>query len=116
MKVYGVQDSWMKLDFIPYLNDPRRVQFSSPLCISNDGKMLLRFGLKLVVYDSKNISLTFIKEIQKSDVLSQACVLVESLVSPYAHLRGNRLRSSHYVLLSFGFGDSGSTCHIINHL
>ncbi|KAI3523636.1 hypothetical protein L1887_01909 [Cichorium endivia] len=47
MKVYGVKDSWTKLVSLPYLTDPGRDQFSVPLCITNDGKVLLQFGAKL---------------------------------------------------------------------
>ncbi|CAH1452990.1 unnamed protein product [Lactuca virosa] len=79
MKVYGVKDSWIKLVSIPYLTDPGWDQFSVPLCISNDRKVLLQFGLKLVVYDSRNCSFS---EIQKFNECLDAFTFVESLVSP----------------------------------
>ncbi|KAJ0818342.1 putative F-box domain-containing protein [Helianthus annuus] len=81
MKVYGVKDSWTKLVSIPYLTDPGRDQFSVPFCISNDGKLLLQFGSKLIVYDSKSSSPS---EIQNADECLEACTFVESLVSPDA--------------------------------
>ncbi|KAI3823016.1 hypothetical protein L1987_10619 [Smallanthus sonchifolius] len=84
MKVYGVKDSWTKLVSIPYLTDPGRDQFSVPFCISNDGKLLLQFGSKLIVYDSKNSSSS---EIQNFDECLEACTFVESLVSPDAPSR-----------------------------
>ncbi|KAJ0810611.1 putative F-box associated interaction domain-containing protein [Helianthus annuus] len=56
MKVYGVTDSWTKLISVPYLTNPGSVRFSVPLCISNDGKVSLRLGWKLIVCDSKNNS------------------------------------------------------------
>lgn len=40
MKVYGVKDSWTKLA-IPYPNDFYWIDYVEPLCISNDGKVLL---------------------------------------------------------------------------
>ncbi|KAK9072446.1 hypothetical protein SSX86_008880 [Deinandra increscens subsp. villosa] len=79
MKVYGVRDSWTKLVSIPYLTDPEGDRFSVPLCVSNDGKFLLEFGSKLIVYDSKNGSFS---EIRNFDECVQASTFVESLVSP----------------------------------
>ncbi|GKC70050.1 F-box associated domain containing protein [Tanacetum coccineum] len=71
LKVYGVKDSWTKLASIP---------------------LLLRFAGNYVVFDSKNISFTLVKEI---DGLYQACTVVESLVPPtFALGICNRLRSS----------------------
>ncbi|XP_023736405.1 F-box/kelch-repeat protein At3g23880 isoform X1 [Lactuca sativa] len=87
MKVYGVKDSWTKLVSIPYLTDPGRDQFSVPLCISNDGKVLLQFGAKLVLYDSKNLSFS---EIHNIDECHEAYTFVESLVSPEAPIRSWR--------------------------
>ncbi|XP_071697516.1 F-box/kelch-repeat protein At3g23880-like [Rutidosis leptorrhynchoides] len=79
MKVYGEQDSWTKLVSVPYMTDPGRHQYSAPLFFSNDGKVLLRFGSKLVVYDSKN---SLLLEIQNFDKCVQAYPFVESMVSP----------------------------------
>ncbi|KAD4384141.1 hypothetical protein E3N88_24309 [Mikania micrantha] len=87
MKVYGVKDSWTRLVSIPYLTDPGRDQFSVPFCISNDGKMLLQFGSRLIVYDFKN---SFFSQIQKLDECLEACTFVESLVSPDAPIRSWR--------------------------
>ncbi|KAL4591057.1 hypothetical protein LXL04_004005 [Taraxacum kok-saghyz] len=84
MKVYGVRDSWMKLVSIPYFTDPGSYQFSVPLLISNDGKVLLQFDKKLVVYDSKNHSSS---EIDNFDECLEAYTFVESLVSPEAPIR-----------------------------
>ncbi|KAI3523635.1 hypothetical protein L1887_01908 [Cichorium endivia] len=84
MKVYGVKDSWTKLVSIPYLIDPGWAQFSVPLCISNDGKVLVQFGEKFVMYDSKNRS---VSEIQNFDKCHEAYTFVESLVSPEAPMR-----------------------------
>nr|GEV42563.1 hypothetical protein [Tanacetum cinerariifolium] len=80
MKVYGVKDSWTKLASIPYPHIWWG-QISAPYYISEDAKLLLRFGPQLVVYDSKDgSSLTIDKE------CSDACIVVESLVSPFPPL------------------------------
>ncbi|CAH1434355.1 unnamed protein product [Lactuca virosa] len=79
MKVYGVKDSWTKLVSIPYPIDRECFGFSVPLCISNDGKVLLQHGSELVVYDSENCSFS---EIQNFNEWAQAYTIAESLVSP----------------------------------
>ena len=58
MKVYEVKKCWTKLVSIPYVfYNRRRHQVVTPLCISNDGTVLLiRFSEKLHLYDSKNSS------------------------------------------------------------
>ncbi|XP_071713469.1 F-box/kelch-repeat protein At3g23880-like [Rutidosis leptorrhynchoides] len=84
MQVYGEQDSWTKLVSVPYLTDPGRDQFSVPLCISNDGRILLQFGSKLVVYDSKD---GLFLEIQNFDECLETYTYVESLVSPDSPIR-----------------------------
>ncbi|GKC37182.1 hypothetical protein Tco_1049566, partial [Tanacetum coccineum] len=81
MKVYGLKDSWTKLVSIPYPNDCVWLPFVVPLCISNDGKVLLRFGSKLVVYDIHNSSLTQLSH-NFYPLSNQMCIVVESLVSP----------------------------------
>ncbi|PWA80878.1 F-box associated interaction domain-containing protein [Artemisia annua] len=86
MKVYGVKDSWTKLFYIP-CNLPdcgRLYQFVVPLCISNDGKVLLQYRSKLVVYDTHNSSSTEIS--WDFDGWNEICIVVESLVSPCAPL------------------------------
>ncbi|GJU70424.1 F-box/kelch-repeat protein-like protein [Tanacetum coccineum] len=84
MMDYGVKESWTKLVSVPYLTDPGRDQFSVPLVISNDGKVLLQFGSKLVVYDSEKGSSL---EIQDMDECLESCLVVESLVSPDTPIR-----------------------------
>ncbi|GJY38825.1 F-box associated domain containing protein [Tanacetum coccineum] len=85
-KVYGVRDSWIKLASIPFgptwhhlLSKYYGLKFSNPMCFSNDGKLLLKFGGCYFVFDSKNISFTLVKEI---DVNARACAFFESLVPP----------------------------------
>ncbi|PWA88863.1 F-box associated interaction domain-containing protein [Artemisia annua] len=83
MKVYGVKDSWTRLVSIPHMTITSLFQprYSTPLYISNDGKVLLRLGSKWVMYDSKNSS---VLDIQKFDGCLGAYTFVESLVSPHA--------------------------------
>ncbi|GKB61945.1 F-box associated domain containing protein [Tanacetum coccineum] len=78
MKVYGAKESWTKLACIPHPTNPRGI-FLDPLCISKDGKVLLRYGPQLLVCDSKDNSSS---EIENFDKTYEACILVESLVSP----------------------------------
>lgn len=87
MKDYGVKDSWTKLVSVPYLTDPGRDQFSVPLFISKDKKVLLQFGSKLVVYDSKS---RLLSGIDNFDECLEAYTFVESLVSPNAPVRSWR--------------------------
>ncbi|GJZ36712.1 F-box associated domain containing protein [Tanacetum coccineum] len=83
MKVYGVKDSWTKLASLPYLHEYGMFhQLVAPLCISNDGKVILQYRSKLVVYDTHNSSST--KICRKFDGLNEICIFVESLVSPCA--------------------------------
>ncbi|GKA84130.1 F-box associated domain containing protein [Tanacetum coccineum] len=83
MKVYGVMDSWTKVACIPYPADIWWDQILDPLCISIDGKVLLKFGSKLLVYNSKDSSSTMIDNFDRR---RQVCILVESLVSPFPPL------------------------------
>ncbi|PWA83182.1 F-box associated interaction domain-containing protein [Artemisia annua] len=87
MKAYGVKDSWTKLLSISHPSDrfwvPLYTQFHAPLCISNDGKLLLQLRTKLVVYDCVNGSYS---EIQDLHVFPDVCIVIESLVSPFAPL------------------------------
>ncbi|KAI3523571.1 hypothetical protein L1887_01795 [Cichorium endivia] len=80
--VWVMKDSWTKLVSVPYLPGPVLEFFSVPLCITNDGKVLLQFGEKMFVYDSKNRSFSDILNI---DECLEAYTFVESLVSPYSH-------------------------------
>ncbi|PWA75646.1 F-box associated interaction domain-containing protein [Artemisia annua] len=77
MKVYGMKDSWTKLVSIQYFTNVG--VYRVPLSMSNDGKFLLTFYKKLVVYDSMNCSFN---EIHDFDADFEARILVESLVSP----------------------------------
>ncbi|GKB43756.1 hypothetical protein Tco_0888698 [Tanacetum coccineum] len=56
-------------------------QLVAPLCISNDGKVILQYRSKLVVYDTHNSSST--KICRKFDGLNEICIFVENLVSPF---------------------------------
>ena len=97
MKVYGMQDSWTKLVSIRCLTDDpliyQHFTFFRPLWMSNDGKLILRFGYYFVLYDSKNISFTIVKDFIDYEG-SLPCSFIESLVPPYVPGIRNRLRSS----------------------
>nr|GEY31915.1 hypothetical protein [Tanacetum cinerariifolium] len=80
MKVYGVTDSWTKLASIPYPGHWRG-QIWAPLCISKDGKLLLKFGLQLLIYDTKYSSSSVIE-----NTYYDACIVVECFVSPFPPL------------------------------
>ncbi|KAL1542525.1 F-box/kelch-repeat protein-like protein [Salvia divinorum] len=80
LKVYGVSDSWMKLVVIPYLDDPWKGPYSTPLCVGGKGEILLVYGSGFVVYDRKKGSLRHPK-IRNIDTFLEADVYVESLVS-----------------------------------
>nr|GEW03911.1 hypothetical protein [Tanacetum cinerariifolium] len=82
MKVYAVKDSWTHLAHIPY-PPTWTVQVRAPFCISEDGKLMLKFGQNLVVYDSKDNSSSVIDNFI---VCLEACTVVESLVSPFSPL------------------------------
>ncbi|GJW18501.1 F-box associated domain containing protein, partial [Tanacetum coccineum] len=83
MKVYGVKDFWTKLASIPYprFRWPQPLDPLGPFCISEDGKILLQFGPQLLVYDSKDGSSS---TIDKGCI--DACIVVESLASPFPPL------------------------------
>ncbi|GKD13648.1 nucleotide-binding alpha-beta plait domain-containing protein [Tanacetum coccineum] len=97
MKVYGMKDSWTKLVSIPHQYLWMQ-HISRPLCISNDGKVLLSHRLKWFVHDCVNSSCLEIDllkwfvhdcvnssclEIQNFDRYHEACIVVQSLVSPF---------------------------------
>ncbi|PWA89520.1 F-box associated interaction domain-containing protein [Artemisia annua] len=79
MKVYGVQDSWTKLFSIPHITNIKIPKDLMALCITHDGKCLLKLEKELVLYDPKNGSFS---EIQKIDEYFTVNTFVESLVSP----------------------------------
>ena len=88
MKVYGVKDSWTKLVSIPHLTTTRIPQSFMALCITHDGKILLKLEKELVLYDPKNSSFS---EIQKIDEYFTVNTFVESLVSPMPFVTTNAM-------------------------
>nr|GEZ46891.1 hypothetical protein [Tanacetum cinerariifolium] len=82
MKVYGVKDSWTKSASFPYLTHPWISKYLVPLFISNDGNVLIKYAypMELVIYKSKDSSFEYF------DTCCEACVVVESLVSPFLPL------------------------------
>ncbi|GJY47009.1 F-box associated domain containing protein [Tanacetum coccineum] len=86
MKVYGVKDSWTKLASFSYLTDPWIGLCPGLLFISDDGKVLFNCYSKLVIYNSKDSSSP--KKIEYTDKFSEACIVVESLISPLGSRKG----------------------------
>ncbi|PWA84769.1 F-box associated interaction domain-containing protein [Artemisia annua] len=84
-------DSWTNSLFImyPQYNDGWS-RFCQTYCMSNDGKILLRFGYRVCIYDSNNSSLTFVNE---TDDCQWVCSFDESLVLPIGPGIRYRLRS-----------------------
>ncbi|KAL6544664.1 hypothetical protein OROMI_023526 [Orobanche minor] len=105
-KVYGgakeEDSSWNKLFSITYPSDDWSFSASFPLCMSNDGKVLYKYRSKLVLYDSKNNS---ISEINSDDEgFIQPYTFLESLVPPTGlHLECKRSSSSLVVIYGFPF-------------
>ncbi|PWA84329.1 F-box associated interaction domain-containing protein [Artemisia annua] len=87
MKVYGVKDSWTKLASIPYPHTWYD-QILAPFYISEHGKLMLKFGRQLAIYDSKDSSSSVTDNLIEC---LEACTVVESLVSPFG-LAGNNDR------------------------
>ncbi|PWA50638.1 F-box associated interaction domain-containing protein [Artemisia annua] len=84
-------DSWTNSLFIMYPQDNDGWgRFCQTYCMSNDGKILLRFGYPVCIYDSNNSSLTFVNE---TDDCQWVCSFDESLVSPIGPRIRYRLRS-----------------------
>ena len=78
MQVYGSSDSWTRLATIAYPENDGWMRFWQTLWMSEDGKILLRFGHIAYLYDSIHGSLTFVIDTGNSASL---CSFDESLVS-----------------------------------
>ncbi|KAI8556187.1 hypothetical protein RHMOL_Rhmol05G0232600 [Rhododendron molle] len=69
MKEYGIRDSWTKLVVIPYLSHPSEPylshpsdwSFSTPLCILENGEVLLNTTTNLVRYNPKDGTFSYPK-------------------------------------------------------
>ncbi|XP_031113999.1 F-box/kelch-repeat protein At3g23880-like [Ipomoea triloba] len=83
MREYGVNESWTKMFTIPPLYDPWNRTFSSPICISKNGEVVLVLGSTIVVFYPKSKALRYPEIINFSAIL-EADIYVESLVSPVA--------------------------------
>lgn len=80
LKQYGESDSWMKVVIVPYLDDPWKGPYSTPLCIGAKGEILLAYGSSFVVYDPKEGSLRR-PMMRNFNTFLEADVYTESLVS-----------------------------------
>ena len=74
--------SRVKLVVIPYLDDPWKGPYSTPLCVRGKGEVLLVYGSGFVVYDAKEGSFRHPK-IRNIGTFLEADVCVESLVALY---------------------------------
>lgn len=54
LKEYGVKESWTRVVSIPYFHDPGEALYTNPLLIMPNGDILLMFGMRLVVYSTKD--------------------------------------------------------------
>ncbi|KAJ7980149.1 F-box/kelch-repeat protein [Quillaja saponaria] len=82
MNQYGVKDSWTKLLTIPHLRSPEYVELEhNPLCISENGDVLMQLESGVVLYNSRNNTFKY-PEIENYNIWLDVEVYVESLVSP----------------------------------
>ncbi|KAL3506321.1 hypothetical protein ACH5RR_031703 [Cinchona calisaya] len=64
MKEYGVRESWIKEDFVPFSYMPFGFLHCTPVFSSKNGKILLKLGRDLMLYNSKSRSVLKYSEIQ----------------------------------------------------
>ncbi|KAI5440367.1 F-box/kelch-repeat protein At3g23880 [Lathyrus oleraceus] len=80
METYGIQESWVKLFSVSFLQDPRMSSILTKASYICDGQLLLELKekqkMKLIVYDSKNDTFKVTKFLNTSEIC------VESLLSP----------------------------------
>ncbi|XP_058214317.1 F-box/kelch-repeat protein At3g23880-like [Rhododendron vialii] len=81
MKEYGIRDSWTTLFVILYGPPPLYCPYSAPLCILENGEVLLNLATHTVRYKPKNGTFSF-PEIHNCSPLFSAYIYIESLVSP----------------------------------
>ncbi|MFQ6632338.1 hypothetical protein Gotur_008664 [Gossypium turneri] len=85
MKEYGKRESWTKLVSIPYLPYERFEMFLTPVSVSKNGEILLRYGVNILLYNpKKNMFRIPMFPYDVISYISQAEVYEESLVSPTA--------------------------------
>ncbi|KAI3470418.1 hypothetical protein Pfo_027081 [Paulownia fortunei] len=80
LKQYGVKESWAKVVTVPYLDDPWKGPYSTPLCIGPKGEILLVYGSSFIMYDPKDNWFRRPK-MRNFDTFLEADVYTESLVS-----------------------------------
>ncbi|KAM7466098.1 hypothetical protein LguiB_013660 [Lonicera macranthoides] len=84
MKDYGVRESWTKLVTIPYRIDSGVKRYLVPLCISENGEVLLQHEWFLILYNSKDDRFKD-PQLHNFNSCIHAYAHVESLVSPKIH-------------------------------
>ncbi|WOH13539.1 hypothetical protein DCAR_0833049 [Daucus carota subsp. sativus] len=82
MKDYGVKESWTKLVTIPYVGEPSVFQYSVPLCVTENGDVLVEFESQILLYNSKSNVFKDL-EITNFGGCLEADTYIESLVSPH---------------------------------
>ncbi|CAK9141468.1 unnamed protein product [Ilex paraguariensis] len=82
MKEYGKSDSWSKIATMSYSMFPKlRNQYDTPICISEDGKLLLSMRREVGLYNPKDNTVEY-PEVHNSGACFEHMTYVESLVSP----------------------------------
>ncbi|KAI8556198.1 hypothetical protein RHMOL_Rhmol05G0233500 [Rhododendron molle] len=83
MKEYGVRDSWNKLVVIPYVPHPSSsdYRYSAPLCILENGEVLLDMATQLVRFNPKDGTFSY-PVIHNCSACFGVYPYIESLVSP----------------------------------
>ncbi|XP_058182206.1 F-box/kelch-repeat protein At3g23880-like isoform X2 [Rhododendron vialii] len=85
IKEYGKIDPWTKLFTLQEVAEPRFGQFSTTVCTSNNGELLILYRLRFSIYSPKNGTFRnpIFHNVDPWPCL-QMCTYVESLVSPNA--------------------------------
>ncbi|KAL2341217.1 hypothetical protein Fmac_009157 [Flemingia macrophylla] len=81
MQDYGNRESWTKLFSFPFLETPDSFPWVKALSLSEDDQLLLEFGSKLVVYNTRDGTFDTPQIQDINDCLASE-VYIESLISP----------------------------------
>ncbi|KAF5178039.1 hypothetical protein FRX31_032374 [Thalictrum thalictroides] len=95
MKTYNISDSWYKLFSIgknvpPFANHPSN-RLTRVLCFAQSGKVVLRHGKKLLVYDPKDETFTYLN--YKGVYWNNIRTIVSYFARPVPLKSGTYLRS-----------------------
>nr|KYP72801.1 hypothetical protein KK1_005403 [Cajanus cajan] len=81
MQDYGNRESWTKLFSFPCLETPGSFPCVKALGLSEDDQLLLEFGSKIVVYNTRDSTYETL-QIQDINECVASEVYIESLISP----------------------------------